>query len=215
MFDRVAPIRWPSSVVLAAILAVVTGCSSAPTSAAPVAVASANSAPTIAVAPPTTNAATSIPTSSARASDTPTPTPSAPASAPPLPDGDYVGGVITHSTAAAMLKDPKVANDAGVKSYLAEFGATYRGTLHLANSRWELFESLDGGALDLGDRGTFAFVDDHTIAMQGNSGTCNGIFGFSIHGERLKLTELKDSCGAADLAVGRVIYESTAWTRKP
>jgi hypothetical protein len=205
-----------ASLVLLALLVVATGCSAtAPRSAPPVAVASATSAPTIVSAQPTRTAATSTPVPSARASATPIATPSALASAPPLPDGEYVSGVIKHATAVTMLKDPTIASDAGVKSFLAEFTTTAVFTLQFKNPSWVVLVHEDGQDKGIGDGGTYAFVDDHTIAMQGDSGKCNGTFGFSTHGESLKLTALTACDGAAGLAVGRVIYQSTAWTRTP
>jgi hypothetical protein len=202
MFGHLRRNRGLASLALCALMAA--GCgSSIPASATPFVAASPSFAPIAASTLPTTAVAT----------PTPTPSPSSVPSAAPLPDGSYVSGVIPHATAAAMLKGPKIADAPVVKSFLGQFTATYRGTLHLANPNWEILEELDGRNTGVGDEGTYAFVNDHTIVLQ-DSG-CVFTYGFLLQGAMLKMTALKASCGAPDLAVVRVILGSTTLTRIP
>lgn len=203
MFDHVTVNRSLAGLALLAILAA--GCSSVPlASATPPAVAIASGAPSVGSTPPTATAAT-LP-----------PVPSASASAAPLPDGTYVSGAITQAMIHAGLKDPKVADDPQVTGFISAF--PYAKTVFMmsfANGRWRQSTVADGQDQGVGDGGTYAFVDDHTMAIQGGSDTCVGTLSFALHGYSLKWTPLKESCGPAYLAVDRVIYGSTAWTRRP
>ena len=191
MIDRVTRTRGLPSFALLAVLAVVaSGCSAAalPSASATVAV-SASGVPPIAPAEPTAAATTTATPSVAAASE---PIASAAASAAPLADGDYVSGVVTHAKAEAMLNDPKVASVAVVKSFLAEFAATAVFTLQLKNPGWAELERLDGQDKGIGDFGTYAFVDPHTIAFQGNHGACVATFRLSSHAESVKWVVLTD-----------------------
>ena len=215
MIDRVTRTRGlPSLAMLVVLAAFSSGCSATATvSATPPGATTAFSAPPMASVEPTTPVARPTETPSAVA--TPEPTASASASSAALADGDYVSGIVTHATAETLLKDPKIASDAGVKSFLAEFTTTLVSTLRLKNPSWVQLVHEDGQDKGIGDGGTYAFVNDHTIAIQGYSGKCNGTFGFSMHGESLKFTVLTDSCGPAAEALDRVIYQSSVWTRTP
>ena len=207
MFDHTKQTRGLAGLSLIALVAI--ACSTVtPASATPATLPNASSPPPIVSARPTTRVAA------------PTVTPASPTSAPaspaPLPNGDYVSGVITREMIAAGLNDPKVANDPQVTGFIAAFPyAKTRFTMHFTNGRWTQSIEADGQDQGVGDGGTYAFVDDHTMAIQGSSDSCVGTIGFSLHGETLKWTPLKESCGAAYLAVDRVIYGSTTWTRKP
>jgi hypothetical protein len=202
MIEHIAGNRRLASIGLIAVLAA--GCaSSLPASATPFVAVRPSSAPIAASALPTPATATS----------TPTPSSSVVASSAPLPNGDYVSGVVTHATAAAMLKDPKIAKAPVVIGFVAEFSTSAVFTLRLANPRWKLLELEDGQDKGVGDEGTFAFVNDHTIVLQDSS--CVFTYGFMLQGASLKMTALKTSCGAPDLAVVRVIFGSTTLTRTP
>ena len=209
MSNQPTPIRARASLGLCFVLALaLAGCSpGAPTSGASAA-AIASPAPSIGSAQPS---ATAVKPAESIA------TPSAPASAGPLPDGDYVSGVVTKAMAQAVFKDEKVADDPAVKQFLDGFGAKgeSRSTMRLASGRWTQFVEQDGKDEGVGEEGTYAFVDDHTIVLQSTHLPSTVTFEFSLRGETLKWTVRKDSLGAADLAVVRVIFESTPWTRKP
>jgi hypothetical protein len=117
--------------------------------------------------------------------------------------------------AEAMLEDPAVAIDPSVVEFLDNFSGTSRSTMRLANGRWTQFVEQNGQSLGVGEEGTYAFLDDHTIVLQGTHLPSTVTFGFSLQGVKLKWTALTDSLGPADMAISRVIFESTTWTRKP
>jgi hypothetical protein len=207
VFDHTKQTRGLAGLALIALLAV--ACSTVtPASATPAATTNASSLAPTASAQPTTTVS--------RPSVTPAPPTSAPASPAPLPNGDYVSGVITSGMIAAGLNDPKVANDPQVTGFIAAFPyAKTRFTMHFTNGTWTQSTEADGQDQGVGDGGTYAFVDHQTMAIQGSSDSCVGTIGFSLHGEALKWTPLKESCGGAYLAVDRVVYGSTMWTWKP
>ena len=143
------------------------------------------------------------------------PSVSAGTSIAPLPDGDYVSGAVTKDMAEAILKDPAVAGDAGVVRFLKEYVGTYRSTMRLRNGRWTQFVEQGGQDLGVGEEGTYAFPDDHTIVLQSTHLPGTATFAFTLEGDKLTWTVLKDSLGPADMATSRVIFETTTWTRKP
>lgn len=144
--------RGLASLALLAVLAA--GCaSSVPASATPFITTNPGSVEPIA----------SIPMPPAAATPSPTTAPSVAGSTPPLPDGDYFS-VETYAMAAAILSNPKIANDDS-KGFLAGFGATAAWTIRLATGQWTLY-GQDGAA---GDEGTYAFIGDHTMVLLDNS----------------------------------------------
>jgi hypothetical protein len=198
MIEHIAGNRRLASLGIIAVLAA--GCaSSLPASVTPFVATGPSSAPIAASALPT--AATATPT--------PTPSPSVAASSAPLPDGDYASGVETYAMAAAILSNPKIANDDS-KSFLAGFGPTATWTIRLASGQWTLY-GQDGAA---GDEGTYAFIDGHTMVLL-DSSKCLNTLAFSLHAQTLTWTVLKESCGAEPLAIWKVIFQTTPWTRKP
>ena len=143
------------------------------------------------------------------------PSVSAGSSIAPLPDGDYVSGPVTKDMAEAILKDPAVADDPGVIQFLKEYVGIYRSTMRLSHGRWTQFVEQGGKDLGVGEEGTYAFPDEHTIVLQSTHLPGTATFGFALQGDKLTWTALKDSLGPADMAMVRVIFESTTWTRKP
>jgi hypothetical protein len=202
MIERIQRNRRLTSFALLAFLAA--GCaSSAPASATSFITTNPSSAGPIA----------SIPVATTATAPSPTAAPSVPGSPPPLPDGDYVSGLETHAMAAAILTDPKIANSDS-ESFLAGFGTTASWTLRLASGRWQLYSVKDGQDQGVGDEGTYAFIDDHTIVLLDNS-KCLNTLAFSLHAQTLQWTVLKESCGAEPLAIWKVIFQTTPWNRKP
>lgn len=203
MFDDITINRSLAGLALLAILA--TGCSSGPqASATPLAVAIPSGTPPMESTLPTARVTT------------PSPAPGASASAAPLPNGTYVSGAITKAMIWAGLKDPKVANDPQVTGFIAAF--PYAQTvfrMSFDNGQWTQSTVADGRDQGVGDGGTFAFVDDHTMVIQGSSDNCLGTLNFVLRGDSLKWTPLRESCGPAYLAVDRVVFGSTPWTRRP
>jgi hypothetical protein len=116
--------------------------------------------------------------------------------------------------AEAILKDPAVADDPSVVQFLKDYVGSYRSTMRLANGRWTQFVEHDGQNLGVGEEGTYAFPDDHTIVLQSTHLASTVTVGFSLQGDKLTWTVLKDSLGPADMATSRVIFDSTTWTRK-
>ena len=144
-----------------------------------------------------------------------TPTPSALASVAPIPNGDYVSGVVTCAMWKAIMKDPGVASDEGFQGIMSSCAGVDpsvggRSTLRLANGRWTQF-GQDGS---VGDGGPYAFIDGHTVVLQDNN-NCPITYDFSLKGDFLKLTPLKAPCGPGSLVVLQVMFGSTLWTRKP
>lgn len=185
MFDRITWVR--ELAVLGLLGVIVAACASAsPASGTP--------------APVTTPTPTASPTAS------PTVSPSASASMAPIADGDYVSGPITHAMAEAILNDPKAANG---------FAATTVFTLRFANSNLDILVQENGQDKGVGESGTYAFIDDHTMVLQTLHSACAYTFGFSLQGESIRWTVQKDSCGAADLEQTRVILELTTFKRDP
>jgi hypothetical protein len=133
----------------------------------------------------------------------------------PLPEGDYVSGPVTREMADAILRDPAISDDPGVVQFLETYVGSYRSTMRLSHGRWTQFVEQNGASLGVGEEGTYAFPDDHTIVLQSTHLAGTTTFGFSMQGDKLKWTVLKDSLGPAELAMTRVIFESTTWTRKP
>jgi hypothetical protein len=145
----------------------------------------------------------------------PSAAPGVAASPAPIPDGDYVTGVIPKSTAEAMLSDPALANDPDVKDFLDGFGATERYRLHFASGRFTHFVEQEGKNLGIGDEGTYAYIDDHTIAFQSSHSPGTGVASFSLVGDKLTWKVLKDPNGAGDLAATRVVFEASPYIRQP
>jgi hypothetical protein len=181
------------------VVVVVAGCSSG----TPAAAASGTAPTTPATAQPSVTAIS------------PSASVSIAASPAPIPDGDYVTGVIPKSTAEAMLSDPALANDPDVKGFLDEFGATERYRLHFAGGRYTHFVEQEGKSLGIGDEGTYAYLDDHTIAFQSSHSPGTGVMSFSLVGDKLTWKVLKDPNGAGDLAATRVVFEASPYTRQP
>jgi hypothetical protein len=147
-----------------------------------------------------------------------TPTPaSSPASSPaaPIPDGDYLSGYVTKDTAKAMLTDPAIVNDPLVKDFLDHYEAATRTRLHLANGKWTQAIEQQAGSLGIGDEGTYAFVDDHTIALQSTHVAGTYQLGFTLAGDTLTWKVLSGPNGTGDLATVRVIFEATPFIRQP
>jgi hypothetical protein len=197
---------------LAVIGLVAAGCAAGlPASAAPSNTPNVGSAPPIASPSPIATAALSSPVETA----SPFASPSGSAASAPVPDGDYVSGLVTCAMSMAILNVPKFATNSDVQSFLGgcrgadpQSGAS--GTLRFAAGQWTAF----GGDGSVGDNGTYAFANGHTMILQDNAGCLNTLT-FSLHGKTLKLTPIKESCGAASLAIWQVIYGSTPWVRKP
>jgi hypothetical protein len=201
MIEHIRRNRRLTGFALLAFLAA--GCSSsAPASATPFITTNPSSAAPIASIPVATTAAPS-----------PTAAPSVPGSPPPLPDGDYISGLETYAMAAAILSNPKIANDDS-KSFLAGFGATASWSIRLTAGQWTLSSVADGQDMGVGDEGTYAFIDDHTMVLLDNS-KCLNTLGFALHAQTLNWTVLKESCGPEPLAIWKVIFQTTPWTRKP
>ena len=184
MIDRVTSNWRLASLALLVVLAIVaSGCSAAALSSSATGGSSASGAPPMASAEPTTAVVTPTATPSVTAS--PTSIASAAASNAALADGEYVSGVVTHAMAEVMLKDPAVAGAAGVKSFLAEFTTTLVSTLRLKNPNWVQLEREMAKTRVSETAATYAFVDDHTIAFQGNSNRCVSTYSFSSHADEL------------------------------
>ena len=134
--------------------------------------------------------------------------------AAPIPNGDYLSGYIPKDTAKAMLSDPAIANDPLVTQFLDQYTAPTRTRLHLADGKFTQAVEQEAGSLGIGDEGTYAFVDDHTIVLQSTHVPGSYKFGFTLAGDQLTWKVLAGPNGAADLATVRVIFEAMPFIRQ-
>ena len=138
----------------------------------------------------------------------------APSAAAPIPNGDYLSGYIPKDTAKAMLSDPAIANDPLVTQFLNQYTAPTRTRLHLADGNFTQAVEQEAGSLGIGDEGTDAFVDDHTIVLQSTHVPGSYKFGFTLAGDQLTWKVQAGPNGAADLATVRVIFEAMPFIRQ-
>jgi hypothetical protein len=113
-----------------------------------------------------------------------------------------------------MLSDPAIANDPLVTQFLDQFDAPTRTRLHLADGRFTQAVEQEAGSLGIGDEGTYAFVDDHTIALASTHVAGTYRLGFTLTGDSLTWKVLNSPNGAGDLATVRVIFEATPFVRQ-
>ena len=151
--------RLANAALLGLLWVVASGCSAgAPQSATPSAAGSIDSSASSISSPepPASTAILGV-----------TPTPSALASIAPIPNGDYVSGLVTCAMWKAIMKDPGVASDEGFQGIMSSCAGVDpsvggRSTLRLANGRWTQF-GQDGS---VGDGGPYAFIDGHTVVSR-------------------------------------------------
>jgi hypothetical protein len=135
----------------------------------------------------------------------------APSAAAPIPDGDYLSGYVTKDMAKRMLSDPAIASDPLVKQFLDQYNAPTRYRLHLANGHFTQAVEQEARSLGIGDEGTYAFVDDHTISFQSTHVPGTYKLGFTMAGDTLTWKVLAGPNGAADLATVRVVFEGSPY----
>ena len=107
-----------------------------------------------------------------------------------------------------MLADPAIAKDPVVAQFLSQYTAPTRYRLHLAKGHFTHAVEQEAGSLGIGDEGTYAFVDDHTISLQSTHAPGTYKLGFTLAGDTLTWKVLADPNGAADLATVRVVFEA-------
>ena len=137
-----------------------------------------------------------------------------PSAVAPIPDGDYLSGYVTKDVAKRMLSDPAIANDPLVPQFLDSFNAPTRYRLHLAKGHFTHAVEQEAGSLGIGEEGTYAFVDDHTVAFQGVHAPGTYKMGFTLAGDTLTWKVLAGPSGAADLATVRVVFEALPYIRQ-
>lgn len=112
-----------------------------------------------------------------------------------LPEGTYETGPI------AFAKFVTKAVDAGfdparVDQFFAQYGATNPATLEvtlrLTEGRWVEFESVDGGAPEIGWSGTYEVIDDDTVVATDPCGAIT--YDYALDGDVLTLDMVDDQC---------------------
>jgi hypothetical protein len=132
-------------------------------------------------------------------------------------DGDLVEGVyrtdpltaddILAAAAGAGFTDEEAA------PFATFFEESVVYELVLADGSWTQAARVDGGAADVGWRGTYDVVDADTVVASDECGAVT--YGYTVAGEMLTLDVLEDACpGADELVAQTTIFESGAFTRQ-
>jgi hypothetical protein len=155
----------------------------------------------------------------------PTPTPSAdvtagppPSPQPPIADGTYDGPTLqVADIVAAIDADTKLS--AADRTNLIENVMSIKGaktmtiSIELSAGRWTLRGDVDGTVF-VGSEATYTFLDSHTLLIREGS---VGFSGFDVTrvGDGFTLRPLDAPPTEADAIVGRFLFESGAFTRRP
>ncbi len=129
-----------------------------------------------------------------------------------IPDGEYLGGLISRATADATFARLGVATSAEATTFLDGFPQHF--AIRLLGGHMDVLADSGGSGLQLGATATYAFPDDHTISLQDNIG-CLDTLGFTRQDSNLTFAVVSDSCGTTDMAEVSVIFESTPFTAAP
>ena len=177
---------------LVAVIAVAGACASAATTPVPTTTAATGSSPSAAVA-------TSAPPSQAAAS----PTAAASTAAAAIPDGTYVTDPIPAATVIAAINGSKLsATDKqgliGDGFGLGNGSKTVAFKVTFADGSFSQSESVDGGAFEVGSKGSFAFPDDHTLTLQETC--CLTSYAIAWTGPALSLALRSDSTWTGNIA---------------
>ena len=173
----------------------------------------------------TSAAAPSLPpvSSSTLPSASPSPSPSvaaAPSTVAAIPDGAWLSDPIPVATVRSMIEQTHLSA-ADKQSLLTEaFGVTATSKvinerLVLDQGNWVQLGSWDGAPMTDGSKGSFAFPDATTIAMQDNVSLIT--YRVALTGSTLRLTMLADSGWTGDLGddvAPRIVFCTVAWHRQ-
>ncbi len=194
------------------IAGIMAGCAAAPTFPGTQPPA-ATIAPSPVEPPATAPGPTATSSAAATSSGTTKPALSSPA---PIPEGDYVTGLITKAMGEAVLKEAGTKGKAEARQFVEGLGDGTRVTMRLRGGRLDLLIGLNPNDQEVGWKGTYAFADAQTLVANEIEFPCAYTYGFERRGESLVFRVLNDTCSDRDGGVAqRIIYESTPWTKKP
>ena len=104
-------------------------------------------------------------------------------------------------------------SDADVAPFATFFQESVVYEVVLADGSWTQSAIVDGGAPDVGWRGTYEVTDDGTVVASDECGDIT--YGYAVAGDVLSLDVLDDECpGTDELIAQTTIYESGPFTRQ-
>jgi hypothetical protein len=105
-------------------------------------------------------------------------------------------------------------SDADVAPFATFFEESVVYEVVLAGGSWTQSAIVDGGAPDVGWRGTYEVTDDGTVVASDECGDIT--YGYAVAGDVLSLDVLDDECpGPDELIAQTTIYESGPFTHQP
>lgn len=178
---------------IAALVIVLAACSSGP---------AVSSAPIVSVSPSAAIPTTATTTASA---------PSISTAAQVIPEGSYataaisVADIISRINASNLSAAEKKDDSAGFSGKAVVYSLDFQAGKFVQRA------AVDGGASEVGTRGTYAFPDDHTLLIQEQ---CCGVTTFRVTSEPLGF-RLMALTGAATDLISKIVYESAPFTLVP
>ena len=141
------------------------------------------------------------------ASHPPTTAPTAVPTAAPIADGTYVGPTIQVVEMNALIAaDPKLS--AAQRTEMLSTGTTFALTLDLHGGQYKQGQIVDGGAIEIGSFGRFAFPDARTLILDENAGLSINTFEVTSTADGFTLKRTDTSTDAEDILRTRIFWET-------
>jgi hypothetical protein len=145
--------------------------------------------------------------------------PTASIAAPAIPDGTYVGptqqvadliALIDATNLTAAQKTDLIDNALAIKGH-----ATYAVSLDLHGGQYAQGQIVDGGTIEVGSRGTYAFPDRHTLLMEESGGASTNTFEVTSTATGFTLRRTSQAGDAVDVMITKIFWESGPFTPVP
>jgi hypothetical protein len=140
--------------------------------------------------------------------------PSPSAAAPVIPDGTYVAATMQVADILALINADTELSAAQKTEIGFTEGTTFAVTLDLHAGQYAQGQRVDGGAIEIGSRGTYAFPNEQTFVIQENLGFITTFHvtltqgGFSLERTSAPYDEI-------DAFIGKLFFESSPFTLVP
>ena len=131
-----------------------------------------------------------------------------------LPEGVYRTPVVTVDEQIATALDAGFTEE-DVNAFFAagDPADTHQMTLRLANGGWTQLDSYNGGAEEVGWRGTYEVIDDDTVVASAPGTVIT--YDYAFDGEQLTLDMIDDQCGPCGDDVGELIAQTIIFETAP
>jgi hypothetical protein len=111
---------------------------------------------------------------------------------------------------ALVNADTKLS--AAQKAEMRFTGTTFALTLHLLRGQYQQGQIVDGGAIEVGSFGTFAFADAHTLVLEENAGLSINTFDITLTETGFMLKRTDTSTYEEDVLRTKIFWESGPFT---